>query len=155
MPLATPRRRPGPQSRRLQPLCLLEPDCYPHPVGEVELVETHISWVFLAGDYAYKIKKPLHLPFLDARSLLARRRYCEAELRLNRRTAPALYLDVVAVTGTPARPQLGGRGKVIDYALRMRRFDKGCLALELARHGELDDRRIDALAAAKIGRAHV
>src|SRR5687768_11843458 len=76
---------------------LLDPTCYPHAVDEVELHETHISWVFLAGPYAYKVKKPVALGFLDFSTLEARRRYCEEELALNRRFAPGLYLEVVEI----------------------------------------------------------
>src|SRR5690348_18325390 len=73
---------------------LLEPRAYPHPVDEVELVTTHISWVLLAGDYAYKIKRPVRYPFIDLTSSERRRFLCEEELRLNRRFAPELYIDV-------------------------------------------------------------
>ncbi|HVC11882.1 MAG TPA: hypothetical protein VNE59_09620, partial [Burkholderiales bacterium] len=74
---------------------LAQPARYPHPLERVELLETHISWVLLAGEFAYKIKKAVNLGFLDFGSLEKRRRYCEEELRLNRRTAPQLYLEVV------------------------------------------------------------
>ena len=73
---------------------------YPHPVERVALLETHISWVLLTGRFAYKLKKPVALGFLDFSTLEARRAACEEELRLNRRTAPDLYLEVVPVTGT-------------------------------------------------------
>ncbi len=81
---------------------LRDPARYPHPVDRVELVETHISWVLLAGAFAYKIKKPIVLPFLDYGTVDKRRSCCEAELRLNRRFAPQLYLDVVDFDGEPA-----------------------------------------------------
>ena len=72
---------------------LTRPECYPHPVSGVQVLETHISWVLLTGEYAYKIKKPLNLGFADFTSLGLRQHYCEEELRLNRRLAPELYLD--------------------------------------------------------------
>ena len=75
---------------------LLKPEAYPHPVASLELLETHISWVILTGTYAYKIKKSVKLDFLDFSTLRLRRHFCEEELRLNRRMAPQLYLDVVA-----------------------------------------------------------
>jgi uncharacterized protein len=81
---------------------LLEPARYPHPAGTVELVETHISWILLAGDYAYKFKKPVVLPFLDYGTIGKRRACCEAELRINRRYAPDTYLTVVDFDGEPA-----------------------------------------------------
>ena len=127
---------------------LLNPACYPHPVDRVEIVETHISWVLLAGEYAYKVKKPVRLPFLDFSSLAARRRYCEEELRLNRRTAPELYLDVVPVVRTARGAAFGGDGTALEYAVRMRRFAPDALAEQLARAGALDAPKIDAIAAA-------
>jgi aminoglycoside phosphotransferase family enzyme/predicted kinase len=126
---------------------LLEPACYPHAVARVELIETHISWVFLAGDYAYKVKKPVRLGFLDFSTLEARRFYCGEELRLNRRTAPELYLEVVPVAGTFDAPRVEGEGAVIDYALKMRRFPQEALADRIAKQGGLNPDRIDAIAA--------
>ena len=82
---------------------LLDPLHYPHPAGRVEVVETHASWLLLAGDFAYKIKKPVTLPFLDYGTLARREEFCRAELVLNRRLAPDLYLDVVPIGGTSAR----------------------------------------------------
>jgi uncharacterized protein len=93
----------------------------------VRLIETHISWVLLGDALAYKLKKPVRLPFLDFTTLAARRHFCAEELRLNRRLAPALYLDVVEVSDTPAGPRFAGVGPVLDVALRMRRFPDGAL----------------------------
>jgi len=103
---------------------LLRNDAFPHPAEDIELMETHISWVILAGNYAYKIKKPVVLDFLDFGTLEKRRHFCEEELRLNRPWAPELYLDVVAVTGSADEPLLGGDGKVLEYAVKMLRFDQ-------------------------------
>ena len=130
---------------------LLNPAAYPHPVARVELLETHISWVLLAGDFAYKVKKPVSLGFVDFATLEARRHFCEEELRLNRRTAPALYLDVVAITGTAASPVLGGAGPAIEYAVRMRRFPQEALLGRMAREGRLEAGHIDRLARAVAG----
>ena len=79
---------------------LLEPGAYPHPVDGIELVTTHISWVLLAGEYAYKIKRPVRYSFIDLTSLERRRFLCEEEVRLNRRFAPELYLEVCRVVRT-------------------------------------------------------
>jgi len=114
---------------------LLEPRAYPHRVDQVRLVETHISRVFLAGDFAYKLKKPVFFGFLDFRSLEARRHFCFEELRLNRRFAPGLYLDVVAIVRGPDGPRVAGDGEVIDFAVRMRRFPDGALLAERAQAG--------------------
>lgn len=111
------------------------------------VIETHISWVLLAGDLAWKLKKPLQLPFLDHRMLAARRFSCEEELRLNGRLAPGIYLGIDAITGTPEAPVTGGEGAPIDYAVRMRRFADGALFSERVEAGNLQAREVDALAA--------
>ncbi|HSM23120.1 MAG TPA: aminoglycoside phosphotransferase, partial [Rubrivivax sp.] len=101
------------------------------------VVETHVSWVLLDGTHAWKIKKPVKLPFLDFSELATRARLCLEELRLNRRLAPALYLDVVAIHGTPAAPRLQGDGPAIEYALRMHEFPPGALLSEQLAAGTL------------------
>lgn len=102
---------------------LHNPARYPHPVDRVKLIETHISWVFLAGAYAYKLKKPVNFGFLDFSSLNQRQHFCEEELRLNRRFAPQLYLDVISIGGSPEHPRLGEL-PAIDYMVRMKRFSR-------------------------------
>ena len=116
---------------------LLQPACYPHAVTTIERLETHISWVFLTGPYAYKVKKPVKLGFLDFSTLEARRHYCEEELRLNRRLAPDLYLDVVEIRGLPGAPRIAGHGPVLEYAVTMRQFPQEALASRLLTRGEL------------------
>lgn len=111
--------------------------CYPHPVTVIQQLETHISWVLLSGDYAYKIKKPVNLGFLDFSTLERRRHCCEEELRLNLRLAPQIYLDVARITGTTARPEINGDGPVIEYAVRMRQFSQDALASALLAAGRL------------------
>jgi aminoglycoside phosphotransferase family enzyme/predicted kinase len=101
---------------------LLKPGAYLHPVASPKLLETHISWVILTGTYAYKIKKSVKLDFLDFSTLQQRRHFCEEELRLNRRMAPQLYLDVVPICGSEENPKVGGEGRAIEYALKMHQF---------------------------------
>ncbi|CAL1239161.1 AAA family ATPase [Candidatus Methylocalor cossyra] len=113
---------------------LLEPAAYPHATGPIELRETHISWVLLAGDFAYKIKKPVNLGFLDFSTLELRRWFCTEELRLNRRYAGNLYRAVVPITGSPEHPRVSGTGSAFEYAVAMRRFDDA----------QLFDRLLDA-----------
>ena len=120
--------------------------CFPHPAADIEVVETHISWVVLAGDFAYKIKKPLDLGFLDFSTLAKRRAACEEEVRLNRRLAPDLYLGVATVTGTPDAPRIDGTGDCIEYAVRMRRFDRAQELDRLLAADALPAGRIDELA---------
>jgi len=119
---------------------------YPHHVKRIEHLETHISDVLLTGDYAYKLKKPLNLGFLDFSTLARRRFYCEEELRLNRRLAPELYLAVVPITGTASNPCVGGGEPIIDYAVRMRQFDQTGMLERLADGGELTPALVDAIA---------
>lgn len=102
-----------------------EPSFYDHPVGEVELIETHISWVFLAGDFAYKVKKPVNFGFLDFSTLAKRRHYCQEELRLNRRFAPELYLGVKQIGGSLIAPSFDKK-PALEYAVKMRRFPQNC-----------------------------
>jgi aminoglycoside phosphotransferase family enzyme/gluconate kinase len=125
---------------------LHRPACYDHPVRDIRLVETHISWVLLTGPYAYKIKKPVDLGFLDFSSLEKRRFYCEEELRLNRRLAPSLYLDVVAITGSPDSPLFAGTGAAIEYAVKMVQFPEEARLDRMLARGELGPSHIDLLA---------
>jgi len=115
-------------------------------VGPTKVLETHISYVLLTGAHAYKIKKAVEFPFVDFRTLDARRLFCEQELRLNRRLAPGLYVDVVAITGTEHAPALNGGGPAIEYAVKMREFPQDALASALLERGELATADIDALA---------
>ncbi len=108
-------------ARRSLPEALRDPRCYGPGVSKVELVETHVSWVFLTGRYAYKVKKPVKLPFVDFSTLKLRKRFCDEELRVNRRLAPELYLGVVPIGGTPAAPRVG-RKPAFEYTVKMREF---------------------------------
>ena len=120
--------------------------CYPHPVWDVKVLETHISWVILTGEIAYKIKKPVDFGFLNFSTLDRRNHCCEQELRLNRRLAPSLYVDVVPIIGTSERPRVGGKGEAIEYAVKMWQFDVEKSADQLAKRGELTPELIDRLA---------
>ncbi|HWI81127.1 AAA family ATPase [Ramlibacter sp.] len=116
-----------------------------------QLIATHISWVLLAPQLAYKIKQPVRLPFLDYASLEARRRCCEEEVRLNARLAPSLYLGVSRITGDAEAPQIDGSGPVLEYAVRMRRFEAGALFSEQLAAGTLAPAQVDRLAALLAG----
>ncbi len=119
---------------------------FPHPAGNRGLIETHASWVLLAGDFAYKIKKPVTLPFLDYGSLEQRESCCRAELELNRRLAAGLYLDVLPIGGSALQPVIGAL-PAIEWAVRMRRFDEAGRLDHLAARGELHPEHITQLAA--------
>ena len=112
----------GPDEAELDIRELMRPEAFAHPVGPIELRETHISWVVLTGAFAYKIKKPVKLDFIDASTLQRRRFLCEEEVRLNRRLAPELYVEVVPIARTPGGLAIGGGGPVIDYAVHMHQF---------------------------------
>ena len=123
---------------------LLNPSAYPEPATAVRLIQTHVSLIFLTDNYVYKIKKPVDLGFLDFTSLQQRRFYCEEEVRLNRRLCPDMYLGVVEVRDSEAAP-LGPEGKVVDYAVKMRRLPEERMLDRLLERGEVtpaDIRRI-------------
>ncbi len=132
---------------QLDVLALLNPALYDHEVGKIQLVETHISWVLLTGPYAYKIKKALDLHFLDFSTLEKRRFYCHEELRLNRRLAPHIYLDVIPITGSHDSPRMGGSGTAIEYAVKMRQFSQQVLLDRLVAEGKLPVEQLDAITA--------
>jgi aminoglycoside phosphotransferase family enzyme len=139
---------PRPTSDQARLIAALRtPSVFGDACDHVSVLETHISYVLLTGKHAYKIKKFVSLGFLDFTALSARRFYCEQELKLNRRLAPALYLDVVAITGTVDAPVLGGDGQALEYAVRMREFPQQALASLLLSRSELGAADIDALAA--------
>lgn len=122
------------------------PAIYDHPVGQFQLIETHISWVLLTGSYVYKIKKAVDFGFLDYSTLKKRHTQCEEELRLNRRTAPELYLEVVAIGGTVQKPLLSDVTVPIEYAVKMRQFDQESLFSRLLKAGQLTEKHITELA---------
>ena len=123
----------------------MDPAVYPHPVDRVELIETHISWVLLAGDRVYKVKKPVNLGFLDFTTLGRRRRACRDEVRLNRRLAPAVYLDVVDIVGRTSAPRLGGPGRAIEVAVLMRRLPADRMLDHLIRDDAVPPELIDTI----------
>lgn len=125
---------------------LLQPRAFPHAGGDIKLRETHISWVVLGGEFAYKIKKPVNFGFLDFSTLALRQHFCEQELALNQRFAPELYLAVVPVTRDAQGLRFGGSGPVVDYAVKMQRFDEGQLLDRVAARGDLDRPLVRALA---------
>jgi aminoglycoside phosphotransferase family enzyme/predicted kinase len=101
---------------------MLDPETYPHRTAAVELVQTQMSFVFLAGIYAYKVKKAVNLGYLDYTSLAKRRFYCEQEVFLNSRLCPEFYLGVVPITRSGSGISAGGQGEVVEYAVKMQRL---------------------------------
>jgi len=119
---------------------------YSHSVDNIEIIETHISWVILTGTYVYKIKKAVNLGFLDFSTLDKRHYYCLEELRLNKRLEPEIYLDVIAFTGTYHKPSINGDGPVLEWAVRMLQFDCTQQFDHLLDKGLLQPAHLDSLA---------
>jgi aminoglycoside phosphotransferase family enzyme len=124
-------------------------EAYAQRPRTVVVKETHMSCVFIAGDRVYKLKKPVHYPFLDFRTLAAREKNCREEVRLNRRLAPDVYLGVVALTaGADGKLEIAGRGDVVDWLVEMRRLpDELMLDQEILTHRIEHDHtgRLDAV----------
>jgi uncharacterized protein len=127
---------------------LREAACYPEPTGAVQAVETHMSWVFLTHAHAYKLKKPVRYDGQDFRSLATRRFYCLEELRLNRRLAPTVYLDVVPLAAAAGGAMhVGGEGTVVDWLVRMRRLPADAMLDTLLARGAATPLQMHAVAA--------
>ncbi len=101
---------------------LLKPETYPHHPRKVELVQTQMSFLFLTGDYVYKVKKPVDLGYLDYTTLEKRRFFCRQEIELNRRLCPDAYLEVVPIVSQGGQIHLGGDGEIIEYAVKMKQL---------------------------------
>lgn len=125
---------------------LRDPSAYPHETGGIEVVETHISLLFLTGRYAYKVKKNVDLGFLDFSSPEKREHYCREELRLNRRLCPELYLDVVPVTNDDGRLRIAGSGRIVDHAVKMVQFDRSMELDSLLSRNLLREEAVDQIA---------
>jgi hypothetical protein len=113
---------------------------YPHSVQEpIQLVQTHISYVLLTGEYAYKVKKPVNFGFLDFSQLELRKHFCQEELRLNQRGAAELYLEVLPIAGDEKHYQLGGTGQAVEYVLKMRQFPQDSLLSSMFEQGKVNE----------------
>lgn len=119
---------------------------YDHPIKNFKILETHISWIILTGEYAYKIRKPVNFGFLDFSSLEKRGFYCREEVRLNQLFASEIYLEVVTINGDPNNPKINGAGPILEYATKMREFPQECLFTELNKHHKITPELIDQLA---------
>ncbi len=124
---------------------LMQPQVYEHPAAEIQLVQTHISYVLLAGDFVYKFKKPVDFGFLDFSTLEKRHHCCEQELLLNRRLCPDIYLGLVTVTEEGDGFALNGPGQVVEYGVKMVRMPEERMMVNLVRAGRVGRPEIDAL----------
>lgn len=124
---------------------LLKPESYDEEVERVEMLQTHISWVFLTGRYAYKVKKPVNFEFLDFTTLEKRKYYCEEEIRVNKPLCGDMYLGVVPITKDNGI-KIGGEGEVIEYAVKMRELPQDAIMEVLLRKGEVGEKEIETIA---------
>ena len=124
---------------------LLAPSAFSHEAANIKLVQTHISYVILAGDFVYKFKKHVDFGFLDFSTLEKRQFCCEQELILNRRLSPEIYLDLVTVTRDNGEFSLGGKGDVVEYGVKMVRMPEDRMMVNVIRSGELEKSHVDSL----------
>jgi len=128
---------------------MMQPEFYPHPVQKpIQLIQTHVSYVLLTGDFAYKVKKQVDFGFLDYSTLEKRHHFCQEELRLNQRGAAELYLAVVPVSQSEGQFELAGRGEPVEYVVKMRQFPQEALLTSLYDRGELTESLLQELAQA-------
>ncbi len=137
---------------------LRRPAAYPNSPLEVTLRQTHVSWLFFAGDRVYKVKKPVDLGFLDFSSLERRRHFCEEEVRLNRRLAPWIYRGVVSIRRisdgslrVKDEGEEGGEGEIVEWAVAMIRMPEERMLTKLLERGEIDNEMMNDLAARLLG----
>ncbi|MDH5297948.1 MAG: hypothetical protein OEV91_02920 [Desulfobulbaceae bacterium] len=126
---------------------LLQPSAYPHPAPEVKLVQTHISYVLLAGDFVYKFKKPVNFGFLDFTTLEKRQHFSGQELSLNRRLSPSIYLEQVTVNEAEGKLALNGSGTEVEYGIKMVRMPEERMMANVIRRGELTAGMLDQIVA--------
>ncbi|MFA4837100.1 MAG: phosphotransferase [Dehalococcoidia bacterium] len=125
---------------------LLNPNTYPEKPFKIELIQTQISFVFLAGDYVYKVKKAVDFGFLDFTTLEKRRFYCQQELLLNRRLCRDIYLDVVPITQVHGKFTIGGEEKIVEYAVKMRRLPQDSTMDKLLKARQVTPKMVDRVA---------
>jgi len=130
---------------------LLDPRVYPDPPQKVELMQTQMSFVFLADDYVYKVKKPVDLGYLDYTTLEKRRFYCQREVELNRRLCPDAYLGVLPVTGHGGQISIGGQGEAVEYAVKMRRLPQAMMMNALLANNKVTPEMLAGVAARLAG----
>src|SRR3972149_847255 len=116
---------------------LLKPSAYPEACGKITFLQTHISYIFLTDKYAYKIKKPVDFGFLDFTALEKRLYFCKEEARLNRRLAPDIYLGVVPVTRVRGGYRVEGKGRVVEYAVKMKRIPDKVILERMIKDGTI------------------
>ena len=125
---------------------LLTPEAYPHRPGEIELVQTQMSFIFLAGDYVYKVKKAVDLGYLDYTTLEKRNYFCHQEVMLNRRLCPEVYLGVAQIAEEEGRIVAEGKGEAMEYAVKMRRLPQERTMDNLLRRNQVSEEMVARVA---------
>ncbi len=125
---------------------LHEPRAYPHPVKDIRLIQTHISWIFLTGKFAYKIKKPVNFGFLDFTTLEKRELFCKEEIRLNRRLSPDIYLGVVPIKKREDGYFFGNEGKTVEFAVKMKQLPKAACLTNFIEKGKISPSLMEKVA---------
>ncbi len=139
----TPKKENHTQDEIVQ--ALLQPQAYPQKPGKIELIQTHISFVFLTEGYVYKVKKAVNFGFLDFSTLEKRHYYCQKELELNRRLCPEIYIEVLPIKKATII-KIDGSGKTVEYALKMKRLPQERIMTVLLQQGKIDKKTIEDLA---------
>ena len=124
---------------------LKKPEAYDSPVREINIIQTHISWVFLIGDYVYKIKKPVDFGFLDFTTPEKRLKFCKKELEINRMFSEDMYIDVLPVNKFNHMIKINGPGEAIDYAIKMRQLPQESLMNRLLEKNLIDTKTMDRI----------
>jgi aminoglycoside phosphotransferase family enzyme len=124
---------------------LMKPDAYDEDAGSIELVQTHISFVFLTNNFAYKVKKAVNMGFLDFTTLEKRRFYCERELELNRRLCKDMYMEVVPINRS-STIKIKGEGETVEYAVKMKRIPQEKMLSRLLEKNKVNDKLVDRIA---------
>jgi aminoglycoside phosphotransferase family enzyme len=124
---------------------LMKPEAYEEETGQIELKQTHISWVFLTDKFVYKIKKAVNFGFLDYSTLEKRRYFCEKEVKLNKRLCGDMYLDVVPVNKSDSI-KIGGEGETVEYGVKMKRIPEEKIMTRLLEEGKVDRTLVDKMA---------
>jgi len=127
------------------PAALFSKDAYEEQIEGIKLIQTHISWVFLTGQYAYKIKKPVNFGFLDFSTLKKRKKFCEKEFEINSKFSPQLYLDVLPITENTGKIKIGGEGIPIEYCIKMKQIPQDNIMTNLLEGGKIRKEEIDKI----------
>jgi len=120
-------------------------ETYDEPVKEIRMIQTHISWVFLTGDFVYKIKKPVDFGFLDFTMLEKRKKFCEKEMKINKMFSPEIYLGVLPVNKFGYTIKINGPGETIDYAVKMKQLPQECLMDKLLEKNLIETKTIEKI----------